>query len=485
MDSNGSRDERRRQTFPDRDTAGRAKAVKPSGFIQRAEPSPVPKEEVPRATDGAGVWERVFQRDNLFRALVRVERNGGAPGIDGMTVTELRPYLKRHWPEIRAALDAGTYQPTPVLRREIPKPGGGTRLLGIPTVIDRLIQQALAQELTPLFEPLFSDSSYGFRPGRRAHDAVRRAQAYINEGYGWVVDIDLEKFFDRVSHDKLMARVARVVKDRRVLKLIRKYLESGVMVNGVKVEVREGTPQGGPISPLLANIMLDDLDKELEKRGHRFVRYADDCNIYVKSQRAGERLLTGLGRFLERKLKLKVNAKKSGVDRPSKRKFLSFSFYWRQGRALIRVAGEAKERCLERLRRLTRRSQSGLEVEVIRAVNEHTTGWVGYFRLSDTDWVFQELDKWLRRRLRQMVWKRWKRGRTRYRKLVELGVPPELAALGAGGASPWRMAATPVVNMALSNVYWEREGLIDLTGRYRQLRQILRTAGCNKARPVV
>jgi len=299
------------------------------------------------------------------------------------------------------------------------------------------------------------------------------------------VDIDLEKFFDRVNHDNLMARVARVVRDRRVLKLIRRYLESGVMVNGVKVEVREGSPQGGPLSPLLANIMLDDLDKVLERRGHRFVRYADDCNIYVSSKRAGERLLAGIGRFLERKLGLRVNAMMSGVDRPQKRKFLSFSVYKRQGRAWIRVASEANERCLGRLRRLTRRSRSGLVVEVIRAVNEYTTGWMEYFRLSDTDWVFQELDKWLRRRLRQMLWKRWKRGRTRYRKLVELGVPSELAALGAGGSSPWRMAATPVVNMALSNVCWEREGLINITGRYHQLRETLRTAGCNKARPVV
>jgi len=485
MESNDSRDEQGRQTFPDRDTAGRAKVVKPPGSDQRAEPSPASGEEVAGTKDGASVWERVFQRDNLLTALARVERNGGAPGMDGMTVAELRPYLKQHWSEIRAALDRETYQPKPVLRREIPKPGGGIRLLGIPTVIDRFLQQALAQALMPLFEPVFSDSSYGFRPGRKAHDAVRQAQAYINEGYGWVVDLDLEKFFDRVNHDKLMARVARVVKDRRVLKLIRKYLKSGVMVNGVKVEVREGTPQGGPLSPLLANIMLDDLDKELEKRGHRFVRYADDCNIYVKSRRAGERLLTGIGRFLEQKLRLKVNAKKSGVDRPQKRKFLSFSFYWRQGQALIRVAREAKDRCLGRLRRLTRRSRSGLMVEVIRAVNEYTAGWMEYFRLSDTDWVFQELDKWLRRRLRQMVWKRWKRGRTRYRKLVELGVPSELAALGAGGSSPWRMAATPVVNMALSNAYWEREGLITITDRYRQLRQTLRTAGCNKACPVV
>jgi RNA-directed DNA polymerase len=485
MDLCGSQDERGRQTFPDRDTTGRAKAVKPPGFDQRAEPSSAPQEEVSKAADDTGVWERVFGRDNLLRALERVERNGGAPGSDGMTVVGLRPYLKRHWSEIRAALDAETYQPKPVLRREIPKPGGGVRLLGIPTVIDRFIQQALARVLVPLFEPVFSDSSYGFRPGRRAHDAVRKAQAYINEGYGWVVDIDLEKFFDRVNHDKLMARVARVVRDRRVLKLIRKYLESGVMVNGVKVEVREGTPQGGPLSPLLANIMLDDLDKELEKRGHRFVRYADDCNIYVRSKRAGERLLAGIGRFLERKLRLRVNAKKSGVDRPQKRRFLSFSFYWRQGRALIRVADEARDRCRERLRRLTRRSRSGLVVEVIRAVNEYTTGWMECFRLAETDWAFRELDRWLRRRLRQMVWKRWKRGRTRYRKLVELGVLSELAALGAGGTSPWRMAATPVVNMALSNAYWEREGLMNITERYRQLRETLRTAGCNKACPVV
>jgi RNA-directed DNA polymerase len=408
MDSCGSREERGRESFPDRDSAGRAKAVKPPGLSQRAEPSAALRKEMSRARGDAGVWERVFQGDKLLRALVRVERNGGAPGMDVMRVEELRPCLKRDRLEIRAALDMETYQPKPVLRREIPKPGGGVRLLGIPTVIDRLIQEAPAQVLTPLFEPGFSDSSYGFRPGRRAHDAVRRAQAYMNEGYGWVVDIDLEKFFDRVNQEKLMARVARVVKDRRVLKLIRKYLESGVMVSGVKVEVREGTPQVVPLSPLLANIMLDDLDKELEKRGHRFVRYADDCNIYVRSKRAGERLLAGIGRFLERKLGLRVNAKRSVVDRPQKRKFLSFSFYWRQGRALIRVADEAKDRCRERLRRLTRRTRSCGPEEVIRAINDYTRGWTDYFRLVDTDWAFRELDRWLRRRLRQMLWKRWK-----------------------------------------------------------------------------
>jgi group II intron reverse transcriptase/maturase len=276
--------------------------------------------------EGGSVWERVLERQNLLAALKRVEANGGAPGIDGMTVEELRPYLKEHWLEIRASLEAGTYQPSPVRRVEIPKLDGGVRMLGIPTVIDRLIQQAVAQVLTGLFEPRFSPHSYGFRPGRRAHDAVKAAQGYIREGYTWVVDVDLEKFFDRVNHDKLMARVARVVKDKRVLALIRKYLESGVMVNGVVLETEEGTPQGGPLSPLLANIMLDDLDKELEKRGHRFVRYADDCNIYVRSKRAGERVMNSLRRFLEGKLSLKVNERKSAVDRPWKRKLLGFSF---------------------------------------------------------------------------------------------------------------------------------------------------------------
>ncbi len=254
-------------------------------------------------------------RQNLFVALERVERNGGAPGIDGMTVEELRPYLKEHWLEIRVALDQQSYQPSPVRRVEIPKPDGGVRLLGIPTVLDRFLQQAIAQVLTPLFEPIFSAHSYGFRPGRSAHDAVKQAQEYVQAGYEWVVDIDLEKFFDRVNHDMLMARVARVVKDKRVLKLIRAYLNSGVMVNGVVMDTEEGTPQGGPLSPLLSNIMLDDLDKELEKRGHRFVRYADDCNIYVQTQRAGERVMESVKVFLEKKLKLKVNPKKSKVDR--------------------------------------------------------------------------------------------------------------------------------------------------------------------------
>ncbi|MDT8396921.1 MAG: group II intron reverse transcriptase/maturase, partial [bacterium] len=282
----------------------------------------------------------MWKKENLQRALKRVESNRGAPGVDGMGVGELRSYLKDHWAEIREALESERYRPSPVKRVEIPKPGGGKRRLGIPTVLDRFLQQAIAQVLMPLFEPHFSPYSYGFRPGRSAHDAVRQAQTHMQEGYDWVVDIDLESYFDRVNHDMLMARVARVMKDKRVLKLIRKYLQSGVMIHGVVVKTEEGTPQGGPLSPLLSNILLDDLDKELEKRGHRFVRYADDCNIYVRSRRAGERVMGSMGKFLEQKLKLKINRKKSKVDRAQQVKFLGFSFHKRKGRVLIRIASE-------------------------------------------------------------------------------------------------------------------------------------------------
>ena len=344
--------------------------------------------------------------------------------------------------------------------------------MGIPTVLDRFIQQAVAQALTPLFEPLFSARSYGFRPGRSAHDAVRQAQAYVQEGYDWVVDIDLEKFFDRVNHDILMARVARVVRDKRVLKLIRAYLESGVMVEGVVMDTREaeGTPQGGPLSPLLANILLDDLDKELEKRGHRFVRYADDCNIYVQTRRAGERVMKSVGQFLEQKLKLKVNRQKSKVDRATKVKLLGFSFQKYKEEVRIRVATKSLDRYREKIRSLTRRTRAGKLEDIIQAINQYMRGWIGYFRLADTPSIFVGLDSWLRRRLRQMVWKRWKRGRTRYRELVALGVPRSRAALGASGKSPWRMSNTPVVNEALNNAYWRKLGLEGLSERYRQLR---------------
>lgn len=461
-----SRDEQVRQNALDKGTTGQRREVKLPRADQRAEQSPAHDE----GKANAELWDSVWERQNLFAALERVERNGGAPGIDGMRVEELRPYLREHWLEIRITLDQQTYKPSPVRRVEIPKPDGGVRLLGIPTVLDRFLQQAIAQALTPLFEPLFSSASYGFRPGRSAQQAVQQAQEYVQEGYEWVVDIDLEKFFDRVNHDMLMARVARVVKDKRVLKLIRAYLNSGVMVNGVVMDTEEGTPQGGPLSPLLSNIMLDDLDKEMEQRGHKFVRYADDCNIYVKTPRAGERVMESVKAFLEQKLKLKVNPKKSKVDRATRVKFLGFSFYKRNGEVLIRVAKRSLERFCEKLRRLTKRTRSGKLGDVIQSINQYTMGWMGYFWQANTPSVYEDLDSWIRRRLRQMIWKRWKRGTTRYRELVKLGVPQKRAGLGAVGKSPWHMSKSPVVNEALSNAYLRNSGLKSLKVRYQELR---------------
>ena len=460
------RDEQGRQKPLDKGTTEQVEEVKHPGTEQRAEPSPARDE----GKSNVELWEQVWERENLTAALKRVESNGGAPGNDGMTVSDLRGYLKEKWLEIRAALESETYKPSPVRRVEIPKPDGGVRLLGIPNVADRLLQQAIAQVLTPIFERKFSPQSYGFRPGRSAHQAIQKAQEYTQEGYEWVVDIDLEKFFDRVNHDMLMARVAREVKDKRVLKLIRAYLESGVMVNGVVMETEEGTPQGGPLSPLLSNIMLDDLDKELEKRGHKFVRYADDCNIYVKTQHAGERVMESVREFLEKKLKLKVNPKKSKVDKAQRVKFLGFSFYKHKGEMLIRVAGWSLERFREKLRRLTKRTRSGKLEEIIREINTYTVGWIGYYRQANTPSVYEGLDGWIRRRLRQMIWKRWKRGTTRYRELVKLGVPKRWAQEGAGGTSPWRMAASPVINQGLSNGYFRDLGLKSIKVRCQELR---------------
>ena len=461
-----SRDEPGRQKPSDRGTTEQTKQVKPAGIVQSVEPSPARD----NGKSDVRTWEAVFERENMQTALKRVESNKGAAGIDGMSVKDLRGYLKAHWLEVQAALESGKYQPSPVRRVEIPKPDGGVRQLGIPTVLDRLIQQAIAQVLTPMFEEVFSPHSYGFRPGRSAHQAVQKSQEYIREGYDWGVDIDLEKFFDRVNHDMLMARVARVVKDKRVLKLIRAYLNSGVMVNGVVMDREEGTPQGGPLSPLLSNIMLNDLDRELEERGHKFVRYADDCNIYVKTERAGERVLESVRRYLEKKLKLKVNPKKSKVERATRAKFLGFSFWKRKGEVFIRLANRTKERFAEKIRTLTRRTRSGKMEDIVSEINRYTRGWTAYFRLATTPSVYKELDEWMRRRLRQMQWKRWKRGTTRYRELVRLGVPKERAALGAVGTSPWRMSRTPVIHEALSNAYWRNIGLESIAERYDQLR---------------
>ena len=460
------RNEQGRQKFSDRETDELTQQVKPVGEVQSAEPFPARD----NGKSDERVWEAVFSRENMQTALKRVESNKGAAGMDGMKVTDLRGYLKAHWLEMRAVLESGKYQSSPVRRVEIPKSDGGVRQLGIPTVIDRLIQQAIAQVLTPMFEEVFSPHSYGFRPGRSAHQAIEQSQEYIREGYDWVVDIDLEKFFDRVNHDMLMARVARMVKDKRVLKLIRAYLESGVMVNGVVMDTEEGTPQGGPLSPLLSNIMLNDLDRELEGRGHKFVRYADDCNIYVKTERAGERVLKSVKQYLEKKLKLKVNPKKSKVERATRAKFLGFSFWKRKGEVYVRLANRTKERFAEKIRRLTKRTRSGKMEDIVSEVNRYTRGWIGYFRLATTPSVYQGLDEWIRRRLRQMQWKRWKRGTTRYRELVKLGVPRERAALGAGGTSPWRMSHSPIIHEALNNAYWRSTGLESITERYNQLR---------------
>jgi len=460
-----SRDERGKQKTLEKGTTGQTREVKQPGAEQRAEASPA-RDKEQASTE---LWERVWERGNLLTALKRVERNGGGAGIDGMLAEELRPYLKENWLEIREALNQQSYRPSPVRLKEIDKPEGGVRRLGIPTVKDRFLQQAITQELTPLFEPLFSNHSYGFRPGRSAHQAIKQAQEYVQAGYEWAVDLDLEKYFDRVNQDMLMARVARVVKDKRVLKLIRAYLKSGVMNNGVVMKTGKGVPQGSPLSPLLSNIMLDDLDKELEKRGHKFVRYADDCNIYVKTKRAGERVMESVKRFLEKKLKLKVNSKKSKVDRATRVKFLGFSFYKHKGEVRIRIAKRSLERFREKLRRLTKRTRSGKLEDLIREINRYTMGWMGYYRLAKTPSVYGKLDSWIRRRLRQMIWKRWKRGTTRYRELVKLGVPRERAGLGALGKSPWHMSKSPVINEALSNAYLRNSGLKSLKVRYQEL----------------
>jgi len=415
--------------------------------------------------------KQVLSRENLLRALKQVEKNKGSHGTDGMSVKDLRRHLVEHWDTIRRALEEGTYEPCPVRRVEIPKPNGGVRLLGIPTVTDRFIQQAIAQVLTPIFDPSFSEHSYGFRPGRRGHDAVKKAKQYIQEGYTWVVDIDLEKFFDRVNHDKLMGILAKRIPDKILLKLIRKYLQAGVMINGVVMETQEGTPQGGPLSPLLSNILLDELDKELEKRGHKFVRYADDCNIYVRTKKAGERVMKSITAFIEKKLRLKVNETKSAVDRPWRRKFLGFSFTPNK-EPKIRIAKESIRRMKQRIRTRTSRSKPIPMPERIEQLNQYILGWCGYFSLAETPSVFKELDGWIRRRLRMCQWKEWKLPRTRVRKLQSLGVPKQKAyEWGNTRKKYWRVAASPILHKALGNSYWESQGLKSLYQRYESLRQ--------------
>ena len=417
--------------------------------------------------------EQLLSRENLLQALKRVEANKGSHGVDGMSVKSLREHIVQNWQTLRHAIEEGTYEPSPVRRVEIPKPGGGgVRLLGIPTVTDRMIQQAIAQVLTPLFDPEFSDHSYGFRPKRRGHDAVRKARTFMKEGYRFVVDLDLEKFFDRVNHDRLMMKISEKVEDKKVLLLIRKYLQSGVMENGLVTPTTEGAPQGGPLSPLLSNIVLDELDKELEKRGHRFVRYADDCNIYVKTLRAGERVKTMVTRFIETRLKLKVNQVKSAVDRPWKRKFLGFSFSVDK-EPKVRIAKQSLQRVKVRIQEISSRKRSMKMEERIKELNHYLMGWCGYFSLADTPSTFRDMDKWIRRRLRMCLWKQWKTPRTKVKRLISLGVPKDKAyEWGNTRKGYWRIAGSPILQHALNNQYWEANGLKSVLDRYNSLRNI-------------
>jgi len=403
--------------------------------------------------------EQACERRNLLAALKRVRQNAGSPGIDGMTVEELPGHLRVHWPRLREELLAGRYRPQPVRRVAIPKPGGGERELGIPTVLDRFIQQALLQVLQSLFDPTFSEASYGFRPGRSAHDAVFRAQAYVQEGRSVVVDIDLEKFFDQVNHDMLMGRLAKRIADRRVLRLIRRNLEAGVLANGVVIERHEGTPQGGPLSPLLANVLLDEVDKELERRGHAFVRYADDLNVYVRTQRSGERVMTSL-RKLFTKLKLRVNEAKSKVTRATASKFLGFSFWVAKGRTIRRrVAPQAIARMKERVRELTRRNAGCSLAQMCRPLGRYLRGWKAYFRLADTPRVFADIDAWVRHRLRAVQLKHWKRGRVMYRELVARGMPPGAARRVAANSRRWWHNSAMALHIALPNRLFDELGV--------------------------
>lgn len=431
----------------------------PKAATQGTEP-PTAKRLHESPADTEGLMEEVCERENCQQALKRVRSNKGSPGVDGMSVKQLPAYLKQHWPAIREQLLKGTYQPRPVKRVEIDKPdGSGVRKLGVPTVLDRFIQQAVLQVLQKRWDRTFSDHAYGFRPGRSAHQAVARAQQYVSEGYRWVVDLDLEKFFDRVCHDKLMARIAARISDKRVLRLIRAFLTSGVMEGGLVRAVDEGTPQGGPLSPLMSNLVLDELDRELERRGHRFVRYADDSNVYVRSERAGQRVMASLTAFITKQLKLKVNAQKSAVARPAERKFLGFSFT-KHAQPKRRIAPKALARFKERVRELTGRMRGVSFAKMVEDLSAYLRGWRSYFGFAQTPSVQHHLDQWLRRRLRAVLWKQWKRGRTRFAELRKRDIGFHLAAKTAGSAhGPWHLANSRALAVALPNAYFDSLGL--------------------------
>lgn len=417
--------------------------------------------------------ERMVERKNMRKAYSQVMRNKGAAGIDKMTVEALMPYLKEKWLDIREQLVKGEYNPKPVRRVEMPKPDGGMRQLGIPTVMDRLIQQAIYQILSPIFEPTFSESSYGFRPGRSAHQAILKAKEYQTAGQKWAVDMDLAKFFDEVNHDKLMSKIAKRVKDRRVLLLIRRYLQAGVMSNGMVKASNKGTPQGGPLSPLLSNIVLDDLDRELERRGHAFCRYADDCNVYVKSKRAGQRVLKSIAKFVEKKLKLRVNRDKSAVARPHRRKFLGYSFTWHK-RPRIRVPKESVKRLRAYLKTIFRRGTGrNLRKFISEDLNPVYRGWINYFRLAEVKTFAEDIDKWIRRRLRLILWKHWKRPWTRRKRLIQAGLSEERAVTSAfNRRGSWWNSGASHMNAAFRKKFFDSLGLVSMLDELYKFRHV-------------
>ena len=409
----------------------------------------------------AALMEAICERENLKAALRRVKQNKGSPGVDGVTVDELPAYLKAHWTEIKEQLLNGAYQPLPIKRTEVPKPGSrDQRKLGIPCVLDRFIQQAILQVLQGPWDQTFSEHSYGFRPGRSAHQAIGQAQGHIKAGYGIVVDIDLEKFFDRIGHDRLMSQLAQRIADKRVLRLIRAYLQAGILENGLISRPREGSVQGGPLSPFLSNVVLDELDQELEARGHRFTRYADDCNIYVKSERAGQRVMASISRFIAQRLKLKVNTEKSAVEKPQNRKFLGFSFTAGNAPNRRKIALASIQRFKAKVRSLTRRNSSISLEQRIEKLAAYLRGWRGYYGFCETAKVLRDLDSWIRRRLRCVIWTQWKVYRKRKKELIRRGVGEELAHTTAWSAKgPWAICHTPGVRIALNNQYFDALGL--------------------------
>lgn len=416
--------------------------------------------------------EDVLERENMLVALQRVESNKGCPGIDNLSTIEMREYLKSNWLKIKEQLLAGNYKPQAVKRINIPKPHGGTRQLGIPTVIDRLIQQALMQKMNPIFDPEFSTSSFGFRIGKSAHQAIRQAHSFQKGGYNIVVDMDLEKFFDRVNHDILMGKIAKRIEDKQILKLIRAYLNAGIMENMEYTQPKEGTPQGSPLSPLLSNIMLDSLDKELEQRGHKFCRYADDCNIYVKTKRAGERVFNSIKTFIDKHLKLSVNTAKSAVDFAWKRKFLGYSFLGlKQPR--IRIAKQSLDKFKGRIRQITRGHSSQPLSERVKQLNTYTRGWMNYFQLTDTGRLLQDLDSWIKHRLRMCLFKQWKKPRTRVRNLLKLGLEPEKAKTFACSKAYWRKSVNKESNFTLNNEFFRINGFIGVHTVWQNLRTLI------------